>query len=155
MKTMNPTLEQQQAIEAFLSLKSLKVNAFAGTAKTSTLQIMSKSDSRRGIYLAFNKSIASDAARKFPSHVQAQTSHSAAFRSVMNRGYSTEEMTGSLSVNALVERLKLPPIDLGGDRSFSQRQHAYLVLQTLKRFTQSADTEINLNARTSVPALLS
>ena len=150
---MKPTAEQQQAIEAFLSLQSLKVNAFAGTGKTSTLQLMSKSDTRRGIYLAFNKSIASDAARKFPSNVQALTSHSAAYRSVMNRGYSSEEMTGSLNVNALIERLQLPPLSIAGERSLSPRQHAYLVLQTLKRFTQSADSEIT-NRLVPTPGIL-
>ena len=52
-----PTDEQVRAIEAFRAGGSLKINAYAGTGKTSTLQMLSHATERRGLYIAFNKSI--------------------------------------------------------------------------------------------------
>lgn len=56
-----PTDEQAAALDAFLQGKSLKINAFAGSGKTSTLQLLSNATGLRGQYLAFNKNIVADA----------------------------------------------------------------------------------------------
>ncbi|TAT71080.1 hypothetical protein [Rhizobium ruizarguesonis] len=56
-----PTDEQAAALDAFLQGKSLKINAFAGSGKTSTLQLLANATGLRGQYIAFNKSIVSDA----------------------------------------------------------------------------------------------
>lgn len=47
-----PTDEQDKSISIFLTGRSQKINAFAGTGKTSTLELISKSTERRGVYLA-------------------------------------------------------------------------------------------------------
>ena len=57
---MNPTKEQVEAVD--LSVKgALRVNAYAGTGKTSTLKLIAAEAelrNQRGLYHAFNKSIA-------------------------------------------------------------------------------------------------
>jgi superfamily I DNA/RNA helicase len=62
----HPTAEQVRALELFLSGGSLKINAFAGTGKTTTLEYLAAHSRAQGIYLAFNKSIADNAAGRFP-----------------------------------------------------------------------------------------
>ena len=44
---MFPTQEQVKAVEEFRYMESLKLNAFAGTGKTSTLKLMAESTLRR------------------------------------------------------------------------------------------------------------
>lgn len=77
---MKPTLEQQVALDAVVDGKDLKLNAFAGAGKTSTLIMMAEVlGDKRGIYLAFNKGIASEAQAKMPRNVSARTFHSMAY----------------------------------------------------------------------------
>ncbi len=75
-----PTQEQADAIDNFKTGQNLKINAFAGTGKTSTLQMLGECSSKRGLYLAFNRSIADDAQKRFPSNITCQTTHSLAYR---------------------------------------------------------------------------
>jgi hypothetical protein len=77
-----PTGEQQAVIEAARGAGDLKVKAFAGAGKTSTLQLVAEHfGQRRGIYRAFNREIAASAARRFPLHVGSRTRHSLAWAS--------------------------------------------------------------------------
>ncbi len=83
---MNPTDEQAAAVKAFASGGSLVLEAGAGTGKTSTLRMMAAATpARRGIYIAYNKTVATDAQATFPSHVACQTAHAIAFRAVGHR----------------------------------------------------------------------
>lgn len=79
---MNLTDEQSNAVDLFKTSRALKISAFAGTGKTSTLTAVAKSTSKSGLYLAFNKSTASEAKAKFPPSVDCKTTHSLAFRAV-------------------------------------------------------------------------
>ena len=65
--------------------KDLKIKAFAGSGKTSTLVAIAKELSGKGLYLAYNKSIQIDAVKKFPSHVDCKTAHSIAYRATVYR----------------------------------------------------------------------
>jgi len=78
--SFKPTNEQQVCIETFSKKKSFKVEAVAGSGKTSTVKLMAESDpSRKALYLAFNKAAAEEAASKMPSHVTCKTTHSIAY----------------------------------------------------------------------------
>jgi F-box protein 18 (helicase) len=81
---MNPTEEQKAVIDRDLSRsEALKVIAFAGTGKTSTLVEYAKARPMdQMLYVAFNKSVQLDAEAKFPANVQCRTIHSLAFQSV-------------------------------------------------------------------------
>ncbi|WP_022893255.1 UvrD-helicase domain-containing protein [Agromyces subbeticus] len=79
---MKPTDEQQAAIDAYRSGSNVVLEAGAGTGKTTALKLIARSTpKRRGLYLAFNKSVATEAQRTFEgTGVLAKTAHSLAFR---------------------------------------------------------------------------
>jgi len=76
------TNEQKEIINADLSPgETLKIMAFAGTGKTTTLvEYTKKRPGMRFLYIAFNKSVQLEAAQKFPRNVTARTTHALAFR---------------------------------------------------------------------------
>ena len=75
-----PTAEQADAIQNFIVGDSLKINAYSGTGKTSTLQMLADATSRRGQYIAFNRDIVAEAKERFPRTVNCSTSHSLAMK---------------------------------------------------------------------------
>ena len=76
------TQEQQEIIEAVRKgYKIIKINAFAGTGKTTTLvEIAKDNPDKKILYLAFNKSIQLEAQQKFPENTEAKTTHALAYR---------------------------------------------------------------------------
>lgn len=74
--------EQRRAIELFQLSEGLRIDAYAGTGKTTTLRLIADNTSDRGLYLAFNRSIAEEAGGRFPKRVRCSTIHSIAFRGV-------------------------------------------------------------------------
>jgi superfamily I DNA/RNA helicase len=79
---MEPTLEQREIIEAALRrTDSLLINALAGAAKTTTLEMIASAMPIQPILsLAFNKRIAEEMKRKLPGHVQPMTLNSIGHR---------------------------------------------------------------------------
>jgi excinuclease UvrABC helicase subunit UvrB len=75
---IQPTEEQNQILQAFLSGQSIKIHAFAGTGKTSTLFYLASQTNKEGLYLTFNKRIAEEAKIKMPKNVTSATVHSLA-----------------------------------------------------------------------------
>lgn len=74
-----PTQEQLDIVKAFNNTRVLKVNAVAGSGKTSTLELLAAEYKRPSLLLAFNKAIADEAARRFPVHVSCRTMNSVAY----------------------------------------------------------------------------
>jgi hypothetical protein len=139
---MRLTEEQSKAVDLFGSSRSLKISAFAGTGKTSTLKALADSTRKRGLYLAFNSSIAKEAAAKFPRAVDCRTTHSVAFRAVPDeyRG-NNAKLTDALHGNYVAQQLRLEEIAVGRV-TLKPRALAYLATKTVQRFCQSADTEV-------------
>lgn len=135
------TAEQALAVEKFSTSKSLKINAFAGTGKTTTLRVMGEATQRKGLYLAFNRSVADYASRLFPSNVECRTIHSLAFRQMRNEFKSEEKLIGATNRNQVASLLSVQNLQIGA-QSFADRQVASLVLATLKVFMHSSDTEL-------------
>ena len=83
---MNLTEEQHTICQAARDLgvrSSLKIQAFAGTGKTTTLAAIAESlPQRRFLYLVFNRAAADEAELRMPSNVSVRTAHAVAFRSV-------------------------------------------------------------------------
>ncbi|TBZ57130.1 ATP-dependent helicase [Rhizobium leguminosarum bv. viciae] len=138
-----PTDEQAAALDAFLQGKSLKINAFAGSGKTSTLQLLANATGLRGQYLAFNKSIVADAGEKFPDTVDCSTSHSLAFRAAPP-GYKQDigKLTNKCTAKQLVEVLDIKRRRFGDKYAVTPDSQGYLYLETIRRYAQSADDEI-------------
>jgi len=110
--TLRLTDEQLQAVEAYRSGQDLKVVAVAGSGKTTTLRLMAEADpGKRGLYLAFNRSVREEAARKFPRHVRPYTLHGLAYRMAVSRheGYRAkfEAAQGHLSAPVVAEALEV------------------------------------------------
>jgi len=136
-----PTDEQRDALDCFGTLGSLKINAYAGSGKTSTLEMLAHSTSRRGQYIAFNRSIVRDARERFPDTVNCSTTHGLAFKAVMPRYGSTTKLTERINANQLADILELKKWRIDKDHALAPRSQGFLILETIKRFAQSADSE--------------
>lgn len=141
---MELTSEQAHAVDLFKTSQSLKISAFAGTGKTSTLTAVAKSTSKFGLYLAFNKSIAEEARAKFPISVDSRTTHSLALRTVPDafRG-NTSKLMGALQGNHIARLLSIEEIAVGGI-TLKPRSLGYLTARTVQKFCQSGDEAIHL-----------
>jgi hypothetical protein len=138
-----PTAEQQQAIDQFQRGGSVKINAYAGAGKTSTLEFLAHSTSRRGQYIAFNRSIVRDAEEKFPNTVNCATSHRLAFRATPSAyRNNSDKMTGKVNANQLAETLNLKRWNVDSRHVLQPRSQGYIILDTLRRYMQSADAEL-------------
>lgn len=147
----HPTHEQTGSVDAFTRGDHLVLQAGAGTGKTTTLSMLAAATSRPGRYVAFNRSIAQEAARKFPSNVQCNTAHSLAFRAVGNK-YAARLNAPRVPGWRTGEALGIKPhtkIRIG-ERNVSNKALSYTVLRTVIRFAQSADPAL---ARHHVPQL--
>lgn len=130
------TPEQVAAIETFKTGEQQKLQAFAGAGKTSTLVAMAGAKPRlRGVYIAFNKSIADEAARKFAgTGIDAKTVHSLAYRTVAGMGYGKDKMM----TNARSRDYKIPHVS----SPFGDKMLRVIIASTIKSFLQSGDHEI-------------
>jgi hypothetical protein len=143
------TTEQQIIVSAFSRERLLKVNAFAGTGKTTTLLAIAKSTKDRGIYLAFNKAIAEEVKRKSSNKkLDARTTHGLAILSFWDKGYSQEKLTTNLQGNRIAHELEYGDLSLDGKVTLKPRSLGFMVTTCLKNFCQSSDQRPN---RTHVP----
>lgn len=141
-----PTDEQAAAVQAFMTGGTLKISAFAGAGKTSTLQLMANERQGRGLYLAFNKKIAEEAREKFPRDVDCRTTHSVAARAVMARhGYSKQKMFDTMRAPQLAATLQLKKVRIAEAITLNETQQAFLFLSAVRQFCQSADTSIEVH----------
>lgn len=92
---MKNTAEQNTCVDLYAEKKPFKVEAVAGSGKTTTVRIMAESDmDRTALYLAFNKAAADEASDKMPCNTECRTTHSIAYRSIIG---GNEEMRSKLS----------------------------------------------------------
>ncbi|SEW55858.1 UvrD-helicase domain-containing protein [Chitinophaga arvensicola] len=102
----------QEQLNIITSSGDIKINAVAGSGKTTTIIEYAKTRPAhsRILYLAFNKSVKLDAARKFKacglSNVKVETAHSLAYKKIIFRdgytvnphGYKTHEIADLLEI---------------------------------------------------------
>ncbi|XP_039201707.1 F-box DNA helicase 1 isoform X2 [Crotalus tigris] len=133
---LQPTSEQQQILNHALTPgQRVKIVAFAGTGKTSTLiQYARKWSHLHFLYLAFNKTIAKQASQLFPDNVKCKTIHSLAYAEV-GKHYRRKLNLGSLT-SYLVSFV------LSNRQGQSLFIRAKSVVQTLAAFFASADVSI-------------
>lgn len=142
MTTLRSTDEQLIAVEKFKKGHPLKIAAFAGAGKTTTLKMLAESRLSRGVYLAFNKSIATEAKEKFPKSVDCWTTHAIAFRAIMPAYSSVPKMTSRVHARQLAEVMGFKDHVFKDAIRLNGIHQAYLVLGTVRRFCQSADAAI-------------
>ncbi|MEU8828825.1 UvrD-helicase domain-containing protein [Streptomyces sp. NPDC048636] len=138
-----PTTEQERAIDAKRRGAHFVLQAGAGTGKTATLAMLARSDRRRGVFIAFNRSVVKDASRKFPGNVQCRTGHSLAMRAVGSQygpRMNTPREPGWKAGARLGIDVRMS-IRLG-ERKLTNRTLSHAALATVNRFCESADTEV-------------
>ncbi|MFC7909017.1 UvrD-helicase domain-containing protein [Streptomyces nigra] len=148
---MNPTPEQTEAIDSYGDGLDLALQAGAGCGKSSTLKMIARSDARRRMtYVAYNRTIAADARRSFPSNVAAKTGHGLAFDPRYGERLRRPRQTAHQAAQALDVRTILGIIgatpsvltDRGGMKAMTSKIIMRMALDTVERFCHSADDEI-------------
>ncbi|MEX3996506.1 hypothetical protein AB4Y35_37890 [Paraburkholderia sp. EG286A] len=132
-------------IDAALRLGNLKVKAFAGAGKTSTLQLVAEHFGQRlGMYLAFNREIAANAARRFSPHVDSRTMHSLAWASVSPSLRSRVSLQGE-PPHELAARYGLGPLEVrtvtGKAVELAPFEIGRMIADGRDRFCRSADIQ--------------
>lgn len=108
-----PTPEQEVAINLACTGQTMKLLAFAGAGKTSTLVSVANALGKlgkKGIYLAFNKDIADEANKKMPKNVRAKTFHSMALSQAPS--YIKQRLSQEFPIWDFIKRFKVEDIML-------------------------------------------
>ena len=80
---MDLTDQQSQILQQFSTGFDMKINAFAGTGKTTMLKLLVENNAKKKfLVLVFNKSVQQELAKKFPANAFVATIHSFAYRNV-------------------------------------------------------------------------
>ena len=129
---MQLTEEQQRIVDCDLAPgETLKIMAFAGTGKTTTLEAYTRQRPHtRFLYIAFNKSVQTEAARRFPSNVTARTTHALAFRV---KGFPHKDrLVPGFKANLVMAALET-----------ERYEDARFAMDTLNRYLVSADPKVD------------
>ena len=109
MSTYDPTPEQNRALKLYLAGHDLKIEACAGSGKTSTVELLARASDTPSLYMAFNKAIQEEADSRMPDHVLCKTMHGLAYPefgalfefSRLRRGLRTKELAKFLGLNGV------------------------------------------------------
>jgi hypothetical protein len=137
---MTPTDEQLAIIDAYRTGDNLVIEAGAGTGKTSTLKMLgADKPGRKGIYVAYNKAIAQDAKRSFPSDVECATAHSFAYGAIgrMFRHRLNGPRIPAMQTAKILGITR--PLITGEGVILAPQQVARLVMEAVSSFCRSAD----------------
>lgn len=115
-----------------------KCISFAGSGKTSTLEMLAEDNRAPGLYLAFNRAIKEEASKRFPRHIKVVTAHGAAYGALQMHQHQNrlnQKIYGD-SVQRLIRlpRCRMHPDALG-----------QVVLDSIARFCNSADAEPDMS----------
>jgi superfamily I DNA/RNA helicase len=128
---MNLTKQQKEILESVQKYKSIKINAFAGTGKTTTLKLISDTYKEKKIlYLAFNSAIKNEASSIFPNNTYVKTTHGLAF--------------GAIKKNTTIDLNKITnyrAIDISKEFEITYNQ-AVGTLKIFENYCNSTKTEI-------------
>lgn len=136
---ITPTQEQSDIVQAFRQGKTLTIEAGAGTGKSSTLRMCAETDPNKlGIYVAYNRALADDAARSFPRNTICKTAHALAFGAVGKR-YSARLGGPRIPVWATIRELEIPQeTDLSSMLVLPDEHLARVVMDGVAAFCNSA-----------------
>lgn len=145
MSDYKPTAEQTAIVDAFCSAArpTIVVQAGAGCGKSSTLRMAAAAQPhRRGLYVAYNRALASEARRAFPAAVDCRTAHSLAFGPV-GRHYRERLDGPRVPAKRVAEILGISsPVQVAGELApLTPTTLARLTMETVGRFLNSADSE--------------
>ncbi|NMX77598.1 ATP-dependent helicase [Pseudomonas sp. WS 5532] len=134
-------LTEEQAAPCASNADVIKVEAGAGTGKTTMLRGIAQSKSSlRHLYVAFNKSIQLEAASKFPGNVTCKTAHSLAYGAVgRDYGNVPNKLQGDIKPFHVTRQLQrsLQPLPQSAHNLYGGR-----VIETLKNYLVSGDGQM-------------
>lgn len=143
-----PTQEQVTAIDVVKNNQKVKLNAYAGCSKTTTLSMVAHDLCAPSLYLAYNKSMAVEAREKFPEWVRVSTTHALAYavygrqlQSKLKRpmgAYQNVCGTGG----EIARYFKVKGIFLTCGESVTANGIGLAIRETVNRFEYSADKQI-------------
>ncbi|NUR03823.1 MAG: ATP-dependent helicase [Streptomyces sp.] len=139
---IKPTLEQEAARDVFAAGRDLALIAGAGTGKTSTLQLMGESTTKKGLYIAFNRSIADEAGTRFKANVRCRTAHSLA-RAAVGGPYN-DRLNSPVRVpgKAAAKLLGITRDLVVNSHQITPSHQARLVTGMVRRFCYSTDLQV-------------
>jgi superfamily I DNA/RNA helicase len=133
---LKPTNEQLAIIKEGSKGTNLVIEAFAGSSKTTTCVMIAEANPKQSLYLAFNKSIADEAGRKFSQWVECKTLHSLAWKAIIK--YSKSPMGQKLQGNFNLSDINfISPIPI--DELIKERLK---VTEIIKLFCQSNELDL-------------
>ena len=105
------TDQQEDILNSFSKWKNLKINAFAGTWKTTILKLLvERNPKKKFLVLVFNKSVSEELKKKFPSNADIYTINSLAYNKVKNR-FRKFEVTDEKRISVfMTKQFKMPYI---------------------------------------------
>lgn len=152
-RSYKATDEQVAIVHAYDARQNLTIEAGAGAGKTSTLRMIGEADkNRRGVALAYNKSIATDMKMSFPANVKCSTAHSAAFG--VGRLYAHRLAAPRMPGYVLTQRLGIRhELAFGTDKVLKTFQLARIVMETISKFCYSDDVLIAAHHVPFIPGM--
>lgn len=148
-----PTDEQEAIIAAFATGDDVLITAYAGSGKTATCRLLAQEDNSSKIALiAYNKSIATDAAATFPRNTICKTSHGFAFGPV-GKYYADRLFKGHKSYGGQVAGILSirGGLEVGDDLVLSSGSLGRMTMEGVRNFCYSDDQEIAWNHVPFVP----
>ncbi len=124
---------------------ALKIQAFAGTGKTTTLAAIAEACPRSHFqYVVFNRAAADSARSKMPANVEVRTAHSIAFRKIGWRYESRLTQRAWAWLPFMREKMPkaLNSVAVGGRMRSAA---GALIIKTLEHFLRDTDREVGLN----------
>lgn len=149
------TPEQEQAIQAYLTGENLRIEALAGTGKTTTLRMLVERGSPRGgkiLYTSFGRRVIDEAKAKFPKTCRVTTNHGLAW-GVGITYHKAGRLQQRISPSELVRQFGW------SDSTFAPyadaRTGAFAVMETIANFCQSPDEQVTSHHATPLAVRLS
>jgi hypothetical protein len=153
MRHPDPTPEQTAITDAFATGDPVTIVAAAGSGKTTSLRMIAEAAGRRrGLYVAYNRAIADDAAKSFPSGTLCKTAHSLAYQAI-GRMYRDRLNGPRVPPMEAARILKINEAMKAGDHTIQPKHAARLAQETVARFCYSAEDEVQPWHVPAVPGL--
>lgn len=136
---MIPTVEQKSILEFIENNnKNLKISAYAGAGKTSTLKMIAKNNLDKSfLYIAYNKDIQLEAEKSFPKNVYCSTYHSLARRLMrIDKTNYKEKLSIKLKKSEVIDIMHLKEI-----KCISPYDGLDIIKKSLSNFKVSAESK--------------
>lgn len=136
------TYEQTKIVEAFGEDVDIRVQAGAGSGKSSTMIELAKTKPEdSGLFIAYNRAIRDDMAARAPFNLEVNTGHQLAF-STVGRKFKHRLNGSRLPVRQTARLLGAKAFQIGDHPPLGEYAISRMILDMVKRFTYSADEEI-------------